>query len=350
MSDDSDVRIVRKRIEPETKDVGFVKRDDEELLRVPISSTAQDRDGDEFSEEGLQRQLEQLKSGTVKMFPNHGEVPGYAMPYPFQHIMGQWVDGEIEDGTLYGFSRLREGNDDAEELRDLVEQNMPVGFSVGFGVPEDSDATEETETGRLFNDNDLMEASPVGVESNPEAVIGAQVAKAVSESTDKEAVVSKLTNAIQDMTEKEQSDPPEEEGKDTGEEQAQKEDDYDEEEEDEKQMDSEMVDEVFNAVSEAFSNALEEARNDLVDGESANDEEEDEEEDEEMSADAKALVEKMESQEETIDELRAKVESLESKSREPGDKKGMVPAENNESEESETKGQEAPEDFYAELA
>jgi HK97 family phage prohead protease len=339
--------IVRKRIQPDTKNVGFVSKDDTELLRVPVSSTSEDRDGDMFSQDGLNRQLEQLENGAVKMFPDHGlDDMGHPV-YRFTDIMGKWVGGEIEDNTLYGLAELREGDSNAEELRDLVEQGMPVGFSVGFGVKEDS--ATETENGREFDDADLMEVSPVGIESNPDAVIGAAVAKAVGESENPQDAIADLTTAIKNMSDEEQSDPPEEEGKDTGEEQAQKEDDYEDEDEEDKQMDSEMVDEVFNAVSEAFSNALEEARNDLVDGENANDEEEEEEEDEEMSADVKALVDTVESQEETIDELRAKVESLESKSREAGEKKGMVPAENNDTDE-ESKASEAPESFYEELA
>ena len=360
---DNNVRIVRKHIEPETKSVGFVEKDGQDLLRVPISSTSQDRDGDEFSKDGLERQLEQLKSGTVKMYPNHGDVQGFDMPYPFQHIMGKWVDGEIEDNTLFGFAQLRENNDDADELKDLVEQDMPVGFSVGFGVPEG--AASETTDGMQFDDADLMEVSAVGIESNPDAVVGASMAMAKAFDNagvePDENLIKELTDAIKNMTEEEKDEPTDE--VEQTEEQS-KEGDKDDEEYEDKEPEAKFSDDevseimgVVGGVVESHMEALTtDIRDNLMDADGEENsadteetEESDEDEDEEMSADVKALVDTVEDQKDTIGELKAKVESLESKSREPGDKKGMVPAEKEEQTE-ETKGKEAPEDFYANLA
>jgi len=46
------------------------------LIRVPISSTTEDRDGDEFSLAGLESMLAGLKSGKVPALPRPQRVPG----------------------------------------------------------------------------------------------------------------------------------------------------------------------------------------------------------------------------------------------------------------------------------
>jgi len=365
----TETRIVRKRVQPDTKDVGFIEQDGDELLRVPISSTSEDRDGDEFSKEGLDRQLEQLESGTVKMFPDHG-LDAHGMPvYRFSDIMGKWTGGELEGDTLFGFAKLREGDANAEELRDLIEQDMPVGFSVGFGVPEGS--AEETNSGNVFNDADLMEVSAVGIESNPDAVVGAAVAKAVSQSDDPEKAIEGLTDAIKNMDKTETESTNEDvdtESKDDEEydEEEKEEEDDDKEDYEDKEFSEDEVAEIMGAVTTVVESHMEALTNDIRDSlmdadmeeDSADTEETDgdhgdEDDEEEMSADVKALKEELEAERKEREELKAKVESLESKSRESSGKKGMVPAEKSEEPEdteSETKGQEAPEDFYANLA
>lgn len=363
MAPNTETRIVRKRVQPDTKDVGFIESDGQELLRVPVSSTNEDRDGDVFSKEGLEKQLEQLETGTVKMFPDHGlDADGHPV-YRFSDIMGKWVGGEIEGDTLFGYAELRKGDSNAEELRDLVEQDMPVGFSVGFGVPEG--AANETENGLEFSDADLMEVSAVGIESNPDAVVGASLAKAFKDAgvEPTESLVADLTDAIKSMTE--EKDEPTDEVEQT--EEQSKEGDKDDEEYEDKEPNAKFSDDevseimgvvggVVESHMEALTNDIRENLMDADSEENAADTEESEgsdgdDEDEEMSADVKALVDTVEDQKETIEELRAKVDSIESKSRESAGKKGMVPAEKDtETEATETKAKEAPEDFYANLA
>lgn len=141
--------------------------EDGTIVSVPIQSLDMDRDGDKISEAGQTNIIEQLQSGEVAAFPNHGMGPSDAF-YDYRDIMGQWVDGRVENGVTMGDLRLREGSELADELLDLLEQDMPVGFSIGFRV-HDSEPMEENE-GLLIHELDLLEVSPVGIPSNPRSV------------------------------------------------------------------------------------------------------------------------------------------------------------------------------------
>jgi len=150
------------------KEVTVTESEDNIIVEnIPVQALSQDRDGDKITNEGQQKVVTQLQSGQVPAFPNHG-IGEYDAIYDFRDIMGQWIDGKHEDGKTFGTLRLRKGNEAAEHLKDLLEQDMPVGFSVGF-IPLDFD--EKQDSGAMeINDLDLMEVSPVGIPSNPEAV------------------------------------------------------------------------------------------------------------------------------------------------------------------------------------
>ena len=163
-------KIKNTRFAIETKNVE-VKETENDLIveNIPVQALGQDRDGDKITGQGQEAVVQQLKSCNVPAFPNHG-IGDYDAVYDFRDIMGQWIDGEHRDGTTYGDLRLRKGNEAAEHLKDLLEQDMPVGFSVGF-IPKDFDQTESQDMeGDAINDLDLMEVSPVGIPSKPEAV------------------------------------------------------------------------------------------------------------------------------------------------------------------------------------
>ena len=153
--------------------------DDGRVLTVPISSVSEDRDGDSFSEKGLESMVEQLKEGTVPLFLDHGlSVETGFQEYRTSDIIGKWVDGEVRDGEVYGSVELREDDERVDELVSLIEQDMPVGFSVGF-QPVDY---QEGEHGLIFDEIDLFETSAVGVPANPDAVTaGLAIAKGLSE-------------------------------------------------------------------------------------------------------------------------------------------------------------------------
>ena len=179
-----------KRVAVNGKDIQVVKQEDElTQLQVPIQATSEDRDGDIITSEGQQQIVDQLKTGTVPLFPNHGVGEGEAM-YDFRDIFGKFTDGiQMEDGKTVGTITLRKGRTEtgaeelhpmAKELVNLLEQDMPVGFSVGF-IPHDSSERENGE-GQKISDLDLMEVSSVGIPSNPEGMPAA-MSEAASQTT-----------------------------------------------------------------------------------------------------------------------------------------------------------------------
>jgi hypothetical protein len=259
------------------------QEDGEVFVNVPIQATSEDRDGDVITDKGQERILEQLDSGEVPLVPNHGVGAG-AATYDFRDIFGQFVGGEMMDGTTVGRARLREGSEMADELQDLLEQDMPVGFSVGF-IPTETE--ERGEGGMLVDDLDLMEVSAVGVPSNPDAVpqaMGGAVAAAKQAGLGKDEIVGRVEKAFENVESMKQEDTEvEQESQDV---------------ENLKMMTGENVESAMSVVSsvlsEAISEAMDEAEDELmgmVDDDMEEDEMEsdgsygDEEDEEEMGLD-----------------------------------------------------------------
>jgi hypothetical protein len=269
-------------VEPNTKNTEIVKEEQENgeiFVNVPIQALSEDRDGDYINEKGQEKIIEQLKTGQVPMFFNHG-VGSSAAHYDARDIVGQFVDGETRDSTTIAKARLRmvEGENgeeklhsDAKEIVNLLKQDMPLGFSVGFIAQE----TEERKDGEgmEISDLDLMEVSAVGIPSNPDAVpqaMGEAVQMAKNAGLSKSKIKSTIEKAFQDtMSEKQEST----------------EDSTDENSKSEvKQMTSEDVEMLMDAVSsrvgEHISMAMDEAEDELMEmiDEEDTEEEPDEEE------------------------------------------------------------------------
>ena len=142
------------------------------LIRVPISSTTEDRDGDEFSLVGLESMLAGLKSGKIPLYLDHGFRESGARLYGALDMLGAWIDGEIEGSTLYGTAFLEPENWMAYELARKIEAGLPMGFSVGFGITK---SRSKDNGGLIFDEVSLWEVSAVGIPSNPDAVNSAAV-------------------------------------------------------------------------------------------------------------------------------------------------------------------------------
>lgn len=142
------------------------------LIRVPISSTTEDRDGDEFSLAGLESMLAGLKSGKIPLYLDHGFRESGARLYGALDMLGAWIDGEIEGSTLYGTAFLEPDNWPAMELARKIEAGLPMGFSVGFGIVK---SRSKDNGGLIFDEVSLWEVSAVGIPSNPDAVNSAAV-------------------------------------------------------------------------------------------------------------------------------------------------------------------------------
>ena len=264
------------------KDVEVVKESQDSngeiVVNVPIQALSEDRDGDFINEKGQESIIRQLKSGQVPLMLNHGVGSSAAM-YDARDIVGQFIDGDNRNGTTIGTARMRmnkEGEElhsDAKEIVDLLEQDMPIGFSVGF-IPQEVD--EKENGGMEISDLDLMEVSAVGIPSNPDAVpqaMGTAAQMAKNAGLSKNEIMSTIEKAFNDtMTEKQESDGQEQnEGSKS----------------DEKQMTSEDVEAamevVASKVSEHMSMAMDEAEDEvmaMIDEESEDEEEETDEMDE----------------------------------------------------------------------
>lgn len=195
-----DEKVHLKYFVAESKSIGVSEDSNgHKLVEVPIQSLKEDRDGDVISEQGQMVLISALNRGLVPAFPNHG-FGDYMSRYDFRDIMGNWVSGRLDDsGVTRGVLRLRKNNEAADHVLDLISQGMPLGFSVGF-VPREVE--ERSNGGFLIHGLDLLEVSPVGIPSNPLAVVGynaERVALAVksvleSGSMSKKDVVSEVSS------------------------------------------------------------------------------------------------------------------------------------------------------------
>lgn len=162
--------------------------EEQEYIKVPISSTAVDRDGDEFSRDGLEDLRDQVKTKSRPVFENHGRKEGGGgmfggLRYDWKDIIGSLDDAEIEEGSgddpdvLNGYIRPNPENERGTQLTRYVKEDMPVGFSIGFGVGEKE---EKDAGGLIFHSTDLMELSSVGIQSNRESTVTSAADTAVA--------------------------------------------------------------------------------------------------------------------------------------------------------------------------
>ena len=166
-------------------------RDDEEreVLRVPISSTRQDRDGDAFSREDLEARAEQIRSDKPMVFDDHGAVSAglFGGGYSARETIGTQFDAEVEENsedehaTLYAYINPDHSHPEGERMLKQVRDEMQaIKFSVGFRILKSSEDMPDEEQpdraneipGRLFKRTDLMETSRVGIPANPDASAG----------------------------------------------------------------------------------------------------------------------------------------------------------------------------------
>jgi len=308
-------------------------------ITVPISSTTEHRSGSRMTAPALEAMADQLQEGTVGLWDDHG-LNEYGWPeYRREDMYGWWVDGYVEDETLYGTARLLDNDERTDSLLNQLEQGAPVGFSVGYLPLRDEWVEREEGETREILDVDLMEASPVGIPDNPDAVAdgaarliahsladrGIDLADLDDETADQ--IAAGVADALSDMTE-ETNEAGEEPAEDT---------DPDEQNDDEppeqRQFSEDEVQEITEAVAESMNDHMPRMLEDIAEmlpdeDEAANDgdEGEDEDDDEEENQ-ASAAVEELRSE---LDELReenenlqAKVDRLESETRDSEGRKGF---------------------------
>lgn len=211
------------------------------LIRVPISSTSVDRDGDEFSMEGLESMLAALKTGKIPYFLDHGFTDTGVRNYGALDMIGAWFDGEVEGNVLYGTAFIEPGNWRGEELARKLEMGMPIGHSVGFG---DIKGRDKPNGGLIFDEVSLWEVSAVGIPSNPDAVNSAAIAECIKSLRVKaglEADMKRKTKADEEEEEEKQQE--EEKQPESCEEEEEKQPEPEEDEEEEEEKSYEVLDE-----------------------------------------------------------------------------------------------------------
>jgi len=310
---------IQRRITPDPKDIK--QGEDEEgnpVYKVPISGDARDRDGDKMTMEGQDHMIKQLRTGKVKLFGDHGRSADDPR-YSFKNILGQFIDGEraaiqneeMNEGEEVTMATLRldMAHPDAERLDHQLENDFPVGFSVGFRPLEVEEITNDDGelVGLKMLKVDLMEASAVGIPSQPDSVPVAienqntEAAMAVKSVLDekgatvdseelKDALEKSIDNEDSDMTEND-NEPGQEDGQEDGDvlENAPEwartlRDNLDEA----KQFDEEEVLEIVGVVGEKvdahMDMAMDEIAEELSEGGSEEDEMDDDEDEEEDSS------------------------------------------------------------------
>lgn len=163
-------------------------------IQMPISSTMEARDGEAFTRDRLEGWVRQIESGDVGVFLDHGRNHTTGSRYSALGKLGYWADPTVEDrdggAELVADAVLMDPAEldaDVGELRAALatlraqaEAGVPLASSVGW--------TENTGDRDLPGDSDLLEASIVGIPSDPNTTTASAdhtaLARAVSAAAD----------------------------------------------------------------------------------------------------------------------------------------------------------------------
>lgn len=117
------------------------------FMKVPLSGTGVDRDGERMSIKALESMTVQLKTGKLPFYGNHGTDDAGFRSYKWQDMMGSWVDAEVVDkaseSVLYGVIMKNDANEMADKFFKYAESGMPLGFSIGGKVQKEFDEVVE---------------------------------------------------------------------------------------------------------------------------------------------------------------------------------------------------------------
>lgn len=164
-----------------------IRGEEREVLRVPISSTRTDREGDRFTRDALEDMADHVRETQPLVFDNHGLAGSWmdAIPYDARETLGTQFDAEVteaDDGESELFALVNPDHTHEEGtrmLKQVRDEAQAVKFSVGFRILEE-DAIEDdagNQVGREFVSADLMETSRVGIPTNPDASVATAAAK-----------------------------------------------------------------------------------------------------------------------------------------------------------------------------
>jgi hypothetical protein len=325
-------------------------------ITVPISSTEPHRsDGKIMTEEALESMAEQLESGEVGLWDDHGlsTLTGWR-EYRREDMFGKWVAGEVDqDGILWATAELLPDREATTTLLEQLDADMPVGFSVGY-KPTDEEMlatgdNDEEKTRHIF-DVDLWETSPVGIPDNPAAIasVAAELDRADADIGPKTA--SMIAASVREGLDTHMSETSDTDSTDSGDAPDAGDAGTDTADGDppETRLSDTEVEEVMALVEEAATSMLADLEEGLRsmddDGSDGDDDDDDDDEDESASTEPGAidgaeaetlneleerlntLEERNAELEERLEAKEATIERLESETRESTGRKGISPA------------------------
>ncbi len=159
-------------------------------IRMPVSSTAEARDGEAFSRERLDGFARQISEGDVGVFLDHGRSGIADSRYSALGKVGYWANADVVDrdvgADLVADAVLMDPADLDGAVGDLREALATLKAQAEVGVPLASSVgwVEDTGDRDVPGNADLLEVSIVGIPSDPRTTTAsaepATLARAVS--------------------------------------------------------------------------------------------------------------------------------------------------------------------------
>lgn len=109
-------------------------------IQTVVSGLKEDRDNEVMDQKAIDGMISQFKSGSIGFFPDHGlDAHTGQRTYSWKQMMGKWVDATQEGDSLKATLRLNNAHPDADLLWSYVQEQMPLGFSIGARAIEVAD-------------------------------------------------------------------------------------------------------------------------------------------------------------------------------------------------------------------
>lgn len=177
-------------------------------VRMPVSSTAEARDGDAFTRDRLRGFADQIADGDVGVFLDHGRSGLGSSRYSALGKVGYWTDADVVDrdagADLVADAVLMDPAELDADVGDLREALATLKAQAELGVPLASSVgwSENTGDRDVAGGADLLEISIVGIPSDPRTttasagVAAARAASAASSDLDIDQFVAAFREAI----------------------------------------------------------------------------------------------------------------------------------------------------------
>jgi hypothetical protein len=103
----------------------------ERFMEVTLSGIKEDRDGDRVDMKAIDGMINQLNSGKVPFYLNHGLDKNGERSYRVEDMAGVWTAGYKEGDNMIATVKLNSANPAADIVWNYYQAGMPLGFSIG---------------------------------------------------------------------------------------------------------------------------------------------------------------------------------------------------------------------------